>query len=123
MRPSPFTLGIASRDDMPGSVLETADPAYTGDAAQSAHDARQMHPVADLDFQIDVSELVVLVLGGNLLDVDAHTVDPGGDNGNRTAPVLDLDTKMGDEFPGYAVVPAQCDQPLGLGAEIGRAHV
>ena len=64
--------------------------------------------------QVDVGELVVLVIGGDFFDVDAHAVDAGGDHGNHAAAVFNFYTQFNRIFPFDHFVPAQCDQPLSL---------
>src|SRR5690606_19348227 len=63
---------------------------------------------------IHPGELVVLVFGGDLLDVHVHAVDAGGQYRNHAAAVFHLDTQLGEIFALHRVVPAQGHQAFAI---------
>ena len=78
----------------------------------------EVDAVVNQHFQVDIGELVILVVGRDLFDVDPHAVDTGGDHGNHAAAIFDLDAQFNRIFALDQFVPAQSDQALAFLAHI-----
>ena len=90
------------------------------EGTQAFEDSRQLQAVFHRHFQVHVTELVVLVLGTDLLDICVQAVDASSQHGNHATPVFDLNTKGRGKLSLDLVIPAQRYQPVGIVAKFGE---
>ena len=80
----------------------------------TAHDPGQMHPVFDPRSHLNDADMCVPFLTGDALDAGTGIRHRGGDLGDNTGLVDDLDANRGFELAGDLFIPGHGDGALGV---------